>query len=54
LADDNEKTRAVLLSNIWKSQQQFPEARVLVKSSADHDPSEYVSKLAKGMLLEGQ
>ena len=54
LADDNEKTRAVLLSNIWKSQQQFPEARVLVKSSADHNPSEYVSKLAKGMLLEGQ
>jgi HEAT repeat protein len=51
LADDNEKTRAVLLSNIWKSQQQFPEARVLVKSSADHDPSEYVSKLDKGMLL---
>jgi len=54
LADDNEKVRAILLSNIWQARQQFPEARTLVQNAADHDSSEYVSKMANGLLLEGQ
>jgi HEAT repeat protein len=52
LKDDNEKVRATLLSNLWKVHAQFPEARALVESASEQDPSEYVRKVAKGMLTE--
>ncbi|HEY6274010.1 MAG TPA: hypothetical protein VIX19_18675 [Terriglobales bacterium] len=52
LQDDNEKVRAALLSNLWKAHAKFPEARSLVEAAARQDPSEYVRKVAGGMLLE--
>ncbi len=52
LKDDNEKVRAALLSNLWKAHARFPEARALVETASNQDPSEYVRKVATGMLTE--
>jgi HEAT repeat protein len=52
LADDNEKVRAALLANLWKDHAKFPEARKLVETAANQDPSDYVRKVAREMLLQ--
>jgi HEAT repeat protein len=52
LGESDDKVRAALLSNLWKVHQKFPDARQLVEEAAEKDPSEYVRKVAKGLLLE--
>jgi HEAT repeat protein len=53
-SDDNEKVRASLLQNLWKNRTQYAEAEALVQQAAEHDPSEYVRKVAAGLLGEAR
>jgi hypothetical protein len=52
LAESDEKVRAAILVNLWKARGNFSDARRIVKEAAENDPSEYVQKIAKGLLSE--
>jgi HEAT repeat protein len=52
LADSNDKVRAALLNNLWKARGVFHDGSELVSHAAESDASEYVRKVAKGLLLE--
>ena len=51
-ADEDEKVRAALLTNLAKMSKQFPDVRTLLKNAATDDPSDYVRQVATGLLQQ--
>lgn len=51
-AESDEKVRVALLNNLAKMVPQFPSARSVLEHSAANDPSDYVRKVAAGLLQQ--
>ena len=50
--EKSDKVRVALLNNLWSARSRFKAARELVQKAADSDPSEYVRKTARSLLLQ--
>lgn len=50
--EGDEKVRAAILNNLAKMYKQFPDVRSVLEQSAANDPSEYVRKVAAGLLQQ--
>lgn len=54
LVETSAEVRVALLTNLWSSRQEFPEARRLVEQASEEDASDHVRKVARSLLAQAR